>query len=52
MNHILDCPGFEGLFRFCQLAAGGSLDAADCITAGMSNMVLNWSGGYHHAKKS
>jgi histone deacetylase 1/2 len=52
VNQILDCPGFEGLFPFCQLAAGSSLDAADSIMCGLGDIVINWSGGYHHAKKS
>ncbi len=51
INHILDCPGFPGLHEFSRLAAGSSLDAADCIITGMSDIVINWSGGYHHAKK-
>ena len=52
VNQILDCPGFEGLFHFCRLAAGGSLDAADAVMCGLGNVVINWSGGYHHAKMS
>jgi len=52
VNQILDCPGFEGLFYFCQLAAGSSLDAADAVICGLGDTVVNWSGGYHHAKKS
>ena len=52
VNHNVDCPGFSGLFNFCQLAAGSSLDAADAILTGMSNIVINWGGGYHHSKKS
>jgi len=40
------------LFDFCRLAAGSSIDAADLIIAGMADVSINWSGGFHHAKKS
>ncbi|CAM6000893.1 unnamed protein product [Sphagnum balticum] len=50
VNQSFDCPGFNGLFNFCQLAAGGSIDAADVIVTGLSDIAINWSGGYHHAK--
>lgn len=52
INQTVDCPGFEGLYDFCRIAAGGSLDAADLIIAGEGDIVINWSGGYHHAKKT
>lgn len=52
VNQTFDCPGFEGLYNFCKLAAGGSIDAADLVIAGESDIVINWSGGYHHAKKT
>jgi acetoin utilization deacetylase AcuC-like enzyme len=47
-----DCPGFEGLYNFCQLAAGSSIDAADLILSGMADVVVNWAGGFHHGKKT
>lgn len=34
INQNIDCPGFEGLYHFCQLAVGGSIDAADLICSG------------------
>lgn len=52
VNQTFDCPGFSGLFDFCKLAAGGSIDAADLIIAGEGDVVINWSGGFHHAKKT
>jgi histone deacetylase 1/2 len=52
VNQTFDCPGFEGLFDFCKLAAGGSIDAADLVIAGEGDIVINWSGGFHHAKKT
>ncbi|KZV79365.1 histone deacetylase superfamily, partial [Exidia glandulosa HHB12029] len=47
----LDNPAFEGLFEFCSIYAGGSLDAAQRITSGAADIAINWSGGLHHAKK-
>ncbi|KAJ9050362.1 Histone deacetylase 2 [Entomophthora muscae] len=47
-----DCPVFEGLFEFCELSAGGSIDGANKLNSGDSDIVINWSGGLHHAKKT
>ncbi|KAL4491480.1 hypothetical protein ABPG72_008136 [Tetrahymena utriculariae] len=46
-----DCPGFEGLYNFCQISAGGSLDCASMIINQQSDIAINWGGGLHHAKK-
>ena len=46
-----DCPVFDGLFEYCSLYAGASLDAARKITSNQSDIAINWSGGLHHAKK-
>ncbi|GBB98618.1 hypothetical protein RclHR1_03280014 [Rhizophagus clarus] len=46
-----DCPIFEGLFEFCSISAGGSIDAANKLTGGESDIAINWSGGLHHAKR-
>ncbi|MBW0506788.1 hypothetical protein O181_046503 [Austropuccinia psidii MF-1] len=46
-----DCPGFEGLFEFCSISAGGSIAAARRINAGQADIAINWAGGLHHAKK-
>ncbi|KAK1324839.1 Histone deacetylase 6 [Acorus calamus] len=46
-----DCPVFEGLFEFCQASAGGSIGAAVKLNRGDSDIVINWAGGLHHAKK-
>ena len=48
----MDCPGFDGLFHFSKLAAGSSIDAAHTIMTGIGDLVINWAGGYHHAKKA
>ena len=46
-----DCPGFDGLYNFCELAVGSSLDAADLIITGHAHNAINWGGGFHHAHK-
>jgi histone deacetylase 1/2 len=47
-----DCPVFDGLFEFCQLTASGSIGGAVRLNEGSSDVVINWAGGLHHAKKS
>ncbi|TPX62585.1 hypothetical protein PhCBS80983_g00370 [Powellomyces hirtus] len=46
-----DCPIFDGVYDFCLMYAGASLDAARKLSAGTSDIAVNWSGGLHHAKK-
>ena len=47
----VDCPLFEGLFEYCSLSAGASVDAARKLINNQSDIAINWSGGLHHAKK-
>ncbi|KAL2041998.1 hypothetical protein N7G274_005186 [Stereocaulon virgatum] len=47
-----DCPIFDGLYTYCSLYAGASLDAARKLTNLQSDIAINWSGGLHHAKKT
>ena len=47
-----DCPIFDGLFDFCKLYTGGSIDGAVRLNHGMSDIAINWSGGLHHAKNA
>ncbi|PVV04355.1 hypothetical protein BB560_001145 [Smittium megazygosporum] len=47
-----DCPPFDGIFEFCSISAGGSISAARKLNNGSSDIVMNWSGGLHHAKKN
>ncbi|CAL8465591.1 g5127 [Coccomyxa elongata] len=47
-----DCPVFTGQFRYCQSYAGGSIGAAVKLNYGLQDVVINWAGGLHHAKKS
>jgi len=46
-----DCPVFEGIFPFCQLYTGGSIEGAVQLNNGVSDIAINWAGGLHHAKK-
>ncbi|KAI1727951.1 histone deacetylase domain-containing protein [Ditylenchus destructor] len=47
-----DCPVFDGIFEFCSLYTGGSLEGAMRLNHGLADIAINWSGGLHHAKKS
>ncbi|TPX08886.1 uncharacterized protein E0L32_009590 [Thyridium curvatum] len=47
-----DCPLFEGLFDYCSMSGGVSLDAARKICNKESDIAIAWGGGLHHAKKS
>ncbi|VEU20614.1 DEKNAAC101436 [Brettanomyces naardenensis] len=46
-----DNPVFEGMYDYCSMYAGASLDASRKLISGMSDIAINWSGGLHHAKK-
>jgi histone deacetylase HOS2 len=47
-----DCPLFYGLYDYCSMSAGGSLDAARKLCSKQSDIAIAWGGGLHHAKKS
>ncbi|VDO72896.1 unnamed protein product [Haemonchus placei] len=47
-----DCPIFDGIFEFCTIYTGGSLEGAQRLNHKVSDIVINWSGGLHHAKKA
>lgn len=59
-----DCPIFDGLYDYCRTYTSGSigislsrpstpsLGGAVRLNEGLSDIVINWSGGLHHAKKS
>lgn len=47
-----DCPVFDGLFKFCQMYTGGSIDGARKLMDFSADIAINWAGGLHHAKKS
>ncbi|RKP11944.1 histone deacetylase 3-like protein, partial [Piptocephalis cylindrospora] len=47
-----DCPIFDGMYDFCRLYAGSSIEAARRLNASSTDVAINWSGGLHHAKKA
>lgn len=51
-NCDVDCPIFDGLWKFCQMYTGGSIGGAYKLNHGTADIVVNWAGGLHHAKKS
>ncbi|XP_054270562.1 histone deacetylase 3 [Macrosteles quadrilineatus] len=46
-----DCPLFDGLFDFCSMYTGASLQGATKLNHNSCDIAINWSGGLHHAKK-
>jgi histone deacetylase 1/2 len=50
-NICEDCPVFDGLYEYCQTYTGGSLGGAARLNQGAADVVVNWAGGLHHAKK-
>ena len=46
-----DCPVFDGLWDFCTMSAGASIEGARKLNNGDADIAVNWSGGLHHAKK-
>lgn len=46
-----DCPVFSGLFDFCSIYTGASLEGAVRLNQGVCDIAVNWAGGLHHAKK-
>jgi len=47
-----DCPVFDGLFDFCSMYTGASLEGAVKLNNEDCDIAINWSGGLHHAKKT
>ena len=47
-----DCPVFDGLFDYCSLYTGASLDGARMLNHNLKDICINWAGGLHHAKKN
>jgi histone deacetylase 1/2 len=47
-----DCPVFDGLFEFCAISAGGSMEGAARLNRQKCDIAVNWAGGLHHAKKA
>lgn len=52
LGPFTDCPVFDGMYDFCSLYSGGSIDGAMKLNHGLVDIAINWAGGLHHAKKS
>lgn len=50
-NCVEDCPIFAEVYDFCCMYAGASLAGARKLSAGSTDIAINWSGGLHHAKR-
>ncbi|KZT19380.1 histone deacetylase [Neolentinus lepideus HHB14362 ss-1] len=46
-----DCPVFDGMFEYCSISAGGSMEGAARLSRDKCDIAINWAGGLHHAKK-
>lgn len=46
-----DCPLFPGLYDYVCEVGGASLTSADLLLSGEASTVINWYGGWHHAKR-
>jgi acetoin utilization protein AcuC len=44
-----DTPLFSDLYRYTELAAGGTITGAGLILDGNADLIFNPSGGFHHA---
>lgn len=47
-----DLPTFPGFFEYSSLIAGSSIMSAELLSEDYNDVVVNWMGGLHHAKKS
>ena len=43
---------FDGLYDYCRVYSGGSIDGAVKLNHGVCDVAINWAGGLHHAKRS
>ena len=51
-NIVGECPVFDGLYKFCKIYTSGSIAGASRLNNKTADIVINWSGGMHHAKES
>lgn len=48
----VDCPAVPGVYDFCKKYTACSIVAAHTLNFGMTDIAINWSGGFHHAKSN
>ncbi|XP_074653922.1 histone deacetylase 8-like isoform X2 [Tubulanus polymorphus] len=46
-----DCPAYEGVYEYAAMVAGASQLGAKLLNEKKYQVVMNWFGGWHHAKK-
>ncbi|XP_013167898.1 PREDICTED: histone deacetylase 8-like isoform X1 [Papilio xuthus] len=46
-----DCPPISNMYELVTVVAGGSITAAKCLLLGITNVAINWCGGWHHAQR-
>ncbi|XP_022831770.1 histone deacetylase 8-like isoform X2 [Spodoptera litura] len=46
-----DCPPVSNMYGLVSTIAGGSITAARCLLLGITDVAINWCGGWHHAHR-
>lgn len=46
-----DCQPVSDMFKLVSVIAGGSVAAAKSLLLDVSDVAINWFGGWHHAQK-
>ena len=46
-----DCPLFTGCYDYACEVGGAGLTSADLLLREEARLVINWYGGWHHAKR-
>jgi histone deacetylase 1/2 len=52
IGYSSDTPIFPDLYNFSRITCGSSILSAELIIQKRNDVVVNWMGGFHHAKKS
>ena len=52
LNKGEDCPIFSGLTQFVNFYTRGSISGANDLSKNEADIVINWAGGFHHAKNN
>nr|QVX32610.1 HDAC8 [Platynereis dumerilii] len=46
-----DCPAYPGIFDTASYITGASVKAAQALSHNYADVAINWTGGWHHAKR-
>ncbi|KAK3580273.1 hypothetical protein CHS0354_023511 [Potamilus streckersoni] len=46
-----DCPVYKEVYKLACLVSGATLKAVDILISSEARIVINWFGGWHHAKR-